>query len=666
MSNTYQDELRARLNPGRLRPQENSPASGDRQQSSSSAAVERQNDISARLIQVNTDIAKVDALLESTTEALSHDLLARKNRLLMDKLSLESLKPSNLDTTTVNLTHVSPGLGITSSTDRTYTAELNVKKAQSVEHLQKQLLHHNTVLSAYKTIPPHMTQWKDHLQQSLVDVTTMSSPNKYLHTPPKVAPKTGLKQHDHLIRLPHNDKLWSELRRDGNIFKPDGTEARHSYEHLQAVATYKAGGALRPPKLKTTSIRITKQTSTILLTSALSTGLDLLELDNFDVKGWTKDISIICHGLDNAPLQTIFNNAAGWDDVELDPYDLGITCCVPGTQKNKLSMLNGFLLYCHHLDKKAPWTLQDIYSFQLRLVEGGRQVRTTHFNGIVSALAPLNLLRSNGLFSTIKTDLGRQIGNSSEKQDVKKCPPWNGLCDLRIFSLQPAKKLMLALWVLSGARFSTICQLTAADVAYITVKGFQCTAITLWFDKIFDRQGRTVVLTCNCSPGIPAELQLCPTCPKLSIQELQQAFTLDGWFALQKTLGCPYHAMRRRVAIEIAKLNNSRSVTYRIPMQSINIYMGWVLTSHMHREYIYDLDKHEDKIFPIATPSLLHNLQLTTYIESDLALSDKAIRQVRHRILKSTKLYKDKLQANDRLWQDFRLQIPQGALEDQS
>jgi hypothetical protein len=86
----------------------------------------------------------------------------------------------------------------------------------------------------------------------------------------------------------------------------------------------------------------------------------------------------------------------------------------------------------------------------------------------------------------------------------------------------------------------------------------------------------------------------------------------------------------------------------------------------MHREYIYDLDKHEDKIFPIATPSLLHNLQLTTYIESDLALSDKAIRQVRHRILKSTKSYKDKLQANDRLWQDFRLQIPQGALEDQS
>jgi hypothetical protein len=219
---------------------------------------------------------------------------------------------------------------------------------------------------------------------------------------------------------------------------------------------------------------------------------------------------------------------------------------------------------------------------------------------------------------------------------------------------------MLALWALSGARFSTICQVTGADINYVSVRGYGCVAATLWFDKIFDRQGRTIVLTCNCSPGIPADLQLCPTCPHFSKAELVNALTLDNWFSLQKSLGCPYHAMRRRVAIEIAKLNIARPVNLRVSMQTINVFMGWVVRSLMHREYTFDLEKHEDAAFPIAMPSLMRNLELTSYVESTDALTSSGIKAVRQNILKTTQHYRQRLLANDRLWEDFRIQLPAG------
>jgi hypothetical protein len=81
----------------------------------------------------------------------------------------------------------------------------------------------------------------------------------------------------------------------------------------------------------------------------------------------------------------------------------------------------------------------------------------------------------------------------------------------------------------------------------------------------------------------------------------------------------------------------------------------------MHREYSFDLDQHPADQFKIPLPSLGLNLELTFFVESDLSLADKAIREVRFKVLKSTKFYRDRLKANDRLWVDFRIEIPEDA-----
>jgi hypothetical protein len=666
MGFTYQDELDARLNPGTLvqdlRIRRGDPTGALPSTAGATASTELRTQAQRRIQVIDKSLERLEEEISSVPELAAADLRARKAHLLLDKEDLQViLAPSLLGASKPYLVAAQPPqhpIGLPSSFD----SEKNSKKAASIQIIRNAIEAHDRLLDSYpKARPQYLLDWKTHLQAQLREAET-SAISPQLHLAPYLTePRVGLREFDHLVRNPDKAVDWDDVRRDGNIYKPDGTSATTDMHRLSAADKRVRSWAPRPtpPRLQFAGTRILKQTRTALLSSALQSGIALLDSQGFDMRGWTKDISILCHDLDNSQLQAIFNKAAGWDDVELDPYDLGITCCVPDTQANKLSLLSGFLLYCHHLDKKAPWSLQDIYSFLLRLVEGGRRIRPTQFNSIVSALAPLELLTANGLFTTVKNDLARQIGNSSEKTDVKKCAPWNGRCDLRALHHNPLRKFMLCIWLLSGARFSSICQLTGADVARVCVKGHKCIALTLWFDKIFDRQGRTIVLSCNCVPGTPSDLQFCPVCLHIPPDELVAGLSLDSWFALQKSLACPFHSMRRRLAIEYARLNICRSVNTRFKLPMINVFMGWVLRSLMHREYSFDLDQHPADQFKIPLPSLGLNLELTFFVESDLSLSDKAIREVRFKVLKSTKFYRDKLKANDRLWMDFRIEIPE-------
>jgi hypothetical protein len=320
-------------------------------------------------------------------------------------------------------------------------------------------------------------------------------------------------------------------------------------------------------------------------------------------------------------------------------------------------MLAAFLLYCHGLGKQAPWALQDIYSFQLRLIEGGKVVTITQFNAVVAALAPLGLLQANALFQTIKNDLGRQVKLAAQRGDVKKCAPWHGNTDLGARANEPAKKLMLAIWLLTGARFSTICQLEQQDLSFTTVKGQRVLAVTLWYDKIFERQGRTVILTCNCVPGMHQDMQLCPLCPEVNDFDISTALTREGWFQLQKELGCPFHSMRRRLALEIARINLHRPTNRKIKLEAINIFMGWVRRSLMHGDYTFDLHLHPAEAFPISLPSLVRNIELTAYVESAEALKDHKITEFRALILMTSKDYADKLKEAEQIWADLDIKI---------
>jgi hypothetical protein len=349
------------------------------------------------------------ALEESTPEA-SADLLVRKHRLLLDIHDLQKRQYTNASNRTMITELSTLSSSSYDSVFSTYESEKNAHKTAAADQIQLKLQQIRTKLDTLTSPKPQdLLDWETQLNTELSAIENAPDTQKYAYLPSLTATATGLKEHDHMIKSTDPNVTWDNFKRDGHILKADGARAsllgedlRHTDDSKRKLLTLKS-----IPKLEVSTLRLRRENRTPLLISALDSGLTFLKEEGFDPKGWSKDISIICHGLNNSTLQGVFNRAAGWDEVNIDVYDLGITCCVDGTHENKLSLLGGFLLYVHNLDKKAPWCLQDIYSYLLRLVENGRKLRPTHFNGIVSALAPLSLLSANFLFPTIKTEIGR-------------------------------------------------------------------------------------------------------------------------------------------------------------------------------------------------------------------------------------------------------------------
>ena len=116
--------------------------------------------------------------------------------------------------------------------------------------------------------------------------------------------------------------------------------------------------------------------------------------------------------------------------------------------------------------------------------------------------------------------------------------------------------------------------------------------LTLWHDKIFDRQGRQIVLSCNCSLGIPSEVQVCPVCNPVTNTELLHAFNRENWMSILKQFSIKMHAMRRRLALLIVIYNLRSPAALKIKIKHANCFMGWTDKSKMLDIYTEDIDKH--------------------------------------------------------------------------
>jgi hypothetical protein len=522
------------------------------------------------------------------------------------------------------------------------TAEFEDKKMTACKELQAKL---DEVDNNSKKVPSDSAEAKKlgiKKHQLLMDLESWSLRSSQLELSKcqqRQSNKVGLYENDHLYKILDPKLSWVNRRCDGHVSNALGAATTYDpvdREQRDQRNDRDRRNARGYQPLHHKTAKFSSRFADKLLVKNLNQGIRNLKEQGFDLTGWTKDLSVICHGVDNPSLKATFDEAAGWDDDLLDCYDLGISCCAPQTNRNKVSLLRAFLLFCYELEKSPPYSLQDIYSFLLRVIESGKRISNVQFNAISAALLPIGLIIETPAFSVLRSELGRMIKQAGNKQDVKKCEPWDGRCNLpQLHACQP-KLFMLAVWALSGARFSTISQLRASHVQRVKVKGESVIALTFWYDKIFQRQGRHVILSCNCSPAFPGNLNLCAVCAQVSDADLNAYLTLSSWKAFQKELQVQMHVFRRWIAIEIAKYNLRSSSVNKIAKERINVYLGWATGSNMIMEYSHDLHKYKDKVCPILIPSLIHNINLTYFVETADWEKNKDIKNFRQAIISSS------------------------------
>ena len=397
---------------------------------------------------------------------------------------------------------------------------------------------------------------------------------------------------------------------------------------------------------------VSRKVKRSLLVEAYSMGIENLTKMGISPLGWTKDLSSILTTGSQGLISQDFNLRAGWNNKEtLDAYDLGISCVIPATAENKISLIRGFLLYVNSFDKPPPWTLEDVYSFVLRLAASGYTIKGTMMTSIVRDLLPFRLiLDSFGSFHSQFSMYKEMLTNAGKKEEVTKCKPWGGAASLE--QATRMQKWMLALWINAGTRFSTMKQLTYTDVMQMTLKGIDVIVLTLWSDKILCRQGRQLVLSCSCVLGLDQDCQLCPVCNFPSGLEMMTSLIPMAWVNLANCFQIVHHAMRRRMAIELYRYNLRQSAAGKILIKYINLFLGWTEKSKMFLDYTADYAKVKDQIFlnPFGR-SLARNIELTWYLATPSLAKGISNEVCRLAVQKASLEIQEIIDANLPLWE---------------
>ena len=349
-------------------------------------------------------------------------------------------------------------------------------------------------------------------------------------------------------------------------------------------------------------------------------GVSRIKKLNINVAGWAKDISpILTHGVGGL-LAAHWDDLAGFDQSGeeglIDTYDLGLTSIDPKTAENKISQIRGFTLYLDALSKSPPFRVEDVFSYCMRCLEAGKIVKETVFNSIISTLAPLQLLVGDFFTERVCKTFVIKLRDALKRDAIEKCEPWSG--DVSSFKSGSIDRYMAILWTLSGTRFSTISALRLDHVMLGSVDGVTCRVLTFWSDKVVERQGRQVCLSCNCADGQNPKLSWCAVHADVDVEGLRQAMTVFGWERLRAKMGVKMHSMRRRVALEIERLLRSPLCVGSLALKrwEINCFLGWALSSAMFEGYTFDHASQLLVEFPLATRYLLESISLTVSLET--------------------------------------------------
>jgi hypothetical protein len=186
-----------------------------------------------------------------------------------------------------------------------------------------------------------------------------------------------------------------------------------------------------------------------------------------------------------------------------------------------------------------------------------------------------------------------------EKEDPRKCPPWDGTIPIR---LSREEGTFLVFWSLLGFRFDTIKQLRPVDInfgQFINNLGLleDCLVITGWKQKIWGQSGAQLILPCNCAPDGPEEDRKrdCFSC--LGGRDLPNLVEWDGLRIekLLRKLGWGKHLCKRYFIMQVFHRLNRFVNMPKATKVAVNVITGWGSKSEMHERYTSDADKHPAK-----------------------------------------------------------------------
>jgi len=345
------------------------------------------------------------------------------------------------------------------------------------------------------------------------------------------------------------------------------------------------------------------------------------------MKGVTKDFSVILtHGAAGS-IGEHFDSISRSSGM-CDPYESGVSSLSTKTRRDKMSRTTTFLRAMAEMTKTPPFSLLDIYSHGLRRIASGITWSEDDFTSLTEELLPLGAIHADNTFNVLYSMLKRKTRTAAnrERASVSARPFCSDLLSKngQKFRLSSIEHAMLAIWIMSAARFSSITGVSHADITpYKNNSESSSIRVTIWQDKVVNQRGRDIILTCNCPPptnqayGDP-ELSYCPPCEFSSInntkdrQAVLQALTPGGWDALATKLAQPHHALRRRWAIEAQKRRTTPKLEREMSLPLINSFVGWAERSKMFsNKYAKDWQTYQNDEYGVYMESIKMNLILT-------------------------------------------------------